>query len=37
MDKLTKHYIDDMVRPLVNRIEHLERNNEELKIQVKYL
>jgi hypothetical protein len=37
MDKLTKNYIDDFVRPLIYRIEYLERSNEELKVQVKYL
>lgn len=37
MDRLTKNYIDDIVKPLLNRIEYLEKNNEELKVQVKYL
>jgi len=37
MDKFTKNYIDDIVRPLIHRIESLEKTNEELKLQVKYL
>jgi hypothetical protein len=37
MDKLTKNYIDDIVKPLLHRIESLERSNLELQVQVKYL
>lgn len=37
MDKLTRNYIDDIAKPLLYRIETLERENEELKIRVKYL
>ncbi len=37
MDKLTKNYIDDIVKPMLNRIETLERSNAELQVQVKYL
>jgi hypothetical protein len=37
MDKTTKLYIDDIVKPLLSRIELLERSNEELKVQVRYL
>jgi hypothetical protein len=37
MDKFTKNYIDDIVKPMLHRIEYLERSNEELKVHVKYL
>ena len=37
MDKTTKLYIDDIVKPLLSRIDQLERSNDELKLQVRYL
>lgn len=37
MDRSTKSYIDQLVAPLLARIDSLERSNEALSLQVRHL